>query len=176
MAEAPQRVNSIVPGAKIRHYRCMKPLYVAIALVVLGGCAQLTLYHKAGKSVPDMETDAAACAVAALREVPVSNQLRRDPPEYIPGPTQCDSSGNCVQGPGFFIPGAVFTVDANQALRERATDACMAAKGYDKVTLPNCRAGQTVPRAQTDILPVLTAGTCAIRLPQGKWQIITPSP
>jgi hypothetical protein len=153
----------------------MKPLFVLSLLAVLAGCAPLTIYHREGVAVTRMQTDQTNCEVSALRDVPEARQVRRGPPRYIPGPRYCDRLGNCRYGPGYYIPGEIYTVDTNAGLRGRVADQCMAQKGYAPVTLPQCTnaVAQSVPRGATRVLPKLTSSSCVIRNQGGSWQIVS---
>jgi len=66
--------------------------------------------------------------------------------------------------------------DANEGLRARVTEQCMAQAGYRPVSLPQCdpdrvRAAQIAADAPQ---PRLDATSCTLRLPTGEWRIVTP--
>ena len=179
MAEGPERVNSIVLGTKTMQITAMKrsklhrTLYAGIFLLM--GCAPLTIYHQEGVSVSRMESDLLQCEVSALGAVPVSTQLRRDPPQYIPGRRTCRSDGSCYTRGGYFIQGRVYSVDVNAALRERVEQQCMADAGYRPETIPNCpeHISRAAPEGRTQTLPRLSSNSCAVRNDDGSWQIVT---
>ncbi|WP_257883761.1 hypothetical protein [Roseobacter insulae] len=157
----------------------MRDRHVAFTLIagllILAGCAPLTIYHREGVAVTRMETDALSCEISTLQAVPVANQLRRDPPRYIPARRYCDANGQCYTRGGYYIPGEVYTVDVNADLRRRAEVQCMADKGYTRVTVPNCPANisSKVPVGATEVLPRLSPRSCAIRNRDKTWQIVT---
>ncbi|WP_299961902.1 hypothetical protein [uncultured Roseobacter sp.] len=140
----------------------------------LVACTPLTVYHRQGTAVATMRADLLACEVSALADVPVANQIRREPPRYIPARRFCDADGDCVTRGGFFEEGRVFTVDVNADLRDRVEAQCMADEGYVPQTLPNCPNSvfRAVPKTQTAVLPRLTPNTCAIKYQDGTWQIV----
>ena len=148
---------------------------LGVALISLASCAPLTIYHRAGASVTRMQSDANACSVNSLKSVPVNTQIRQTPPRYIPGRRTCDAAGNCTEQPGFYVPGEIYTVDANKTLRRQTEVQCMAAKGYAPVSIPPCtdRVARSVPPRATTTLPPLTDGSCVIRNQDGSWQIVT---
>lgn len=154
----------------------MKHIWVLSVIFGLAGCAPLNIYHKTGVTVAKMQSDQLACEVEALRQAPQANALRRDPPEFVPGVAICDDNGDCAVSPGFFIPGAVYTVDENQDLRDRLTQQCMADQGYVPKRIKYCPSGTPLPQTVMSKLPEITDETCAIRLGDQKWQIITPAP
>ena len=175
MAEGQRGVNSIVRACDSGQTGGMKPLLPLVLSLVLSGCLPLSIYHREGVSVTRMQSDTTECEVAALRDVPASNQIRRGPPRFVPGRRICDASGACKTRPGFYVPGEIYTVDVNKGLRERVELQCMAARGYAPVTLPACSAGtvRAAPAGITRTLPRLTPGSCVIRNKGGSWQIVS---
>ncbi len=111
-------------------------LPLSCLLSLLAGCAPLSIYHKEGTSVSRMQSDLLSCEVAAAQDVPIATELRREPPYYVPGDRVCYSNGKCYLRGGYYIPGRVYTVDANRGLRSRVQAQCMADQGYSPVTLP----------------------------------------
>ena len=114
--------------------------------------------------------------VKALRDAPVANQIRQNPPVYYPGRTVCDAGGRCVQLPGRWVPGGFYTVDVNAGLRQRVETLCMAGKGYEPVELPRCSPAvrEAAPVRATLRLPPLTSSACVIRYDDRSWQIVNP--
>lgn len=153
----------------------MKYFFLLSLCSVLAGCAPMSLYYREGVEVTRMQSDLTTCEVGALKDVPESRQVRRGPPRYIPGPRYCDGTGTCRYGPGYYIPGELYTVDANAGLRARVSDQCMAQKGYREISLPQCSAAvaQSVPSGVTRVLPKLTESACVIRNSGGSWQIVS---
>ncbi|GGH25351.1 hypothetical protein [Cribrihabitans marinus] len=154
----------------------MKTLaWIPVAALVLTGCAPLSIYHKPGVQVSRLEADTTRCEVAALKDVPVNTQIRQGAPIYRPGGRYC-RDGRCWTGPGYWDSGPVYTVDANRGLRDRATELCMAEKGYRPVSLPPCSQGirSQVPLGRMTTLPRLTPASCFLRNEDGSYRIISP--
>ena len=148
-----------------------------VLALALAGCGPLTLYHRPGVSVSRMQADSTECEVQALRDAPVANQIRQNPPVFIPGNTWCNADGQCRTGPGTWVDGGFTSVDVNAGLRDRVMRQCMANRGYQPVTLPECSASikAAVSPAQTTTLPRLGESSCVIRHGGGGWQIVTPA-
>ena len=150
-------------------------LLVPLVPLLLSGCAPLSLYYKEGESVARMEQTQTACAVAARKDVPPDIRTRYIPPTYMPYQS-CTANGQCHTHYRILTPGRVEQYDAAEALRGKVEGQCMAARGYARVSVPQCDAETTratVLRA-TQTLPPLTRDSCAIRLKSGRWQIVTP--
>ncbi len=149
---------------------------LVLPLLVLAACAPLQTNYKPGVSVVQLNRDQTRCDLSALRQVPVSTQVRRDPPEYFPPRRHCLPGGRCRVTPGYWIPGEVYSYDANLGLRRRVAQQCMADRGYAPVSIPLCSnaVARSVPRRATTRLPRLTEGSCVIRNPDGSLQIVTP--
>lgn len=143
--------------------------------LAVSGCAPLQIYYRAGVDIQKLEADQLQCEVQALKDAPVAPQTRLTPPRYIPPRTHCDTQGNCVTKGGFFLPGEIYTVDANADLRVRVERQCMAQRGYQPTSIPLCPpdVAQRVPPGKTRILPALSDQSCAIRNQDGSFQIVT---
>lgn len=175
MTDATRTVKRIVFAVGIGHHDSMKPIRLtSVLLLTLTACAPLPLYYKPGVSVARLQSDQTDCEVKALRDAPVAGQIRQRPPIFVPGEVFCDSAGNCYSTPGYWIDGGIYTVDVNAGLRDRVVAQCMASKGYSPVQIPPCPVSVTsnVPASQTQKLPPLSASSCAIRNPDGSWQIV----
>ncbi|WP_290560887.1 hypothetical protein [Aestuariivita sp.] len=174
MADGPGPVKSIVSRSRLGQNATMRVVVSLCILLILSGCAPLSIYHRAGVPVAKMEDDRLTCEVEALRDAPVANQVRQGPAQYIPPRQYCDANGNCVTRGGYWEPGAIYTVDVNRGLRARLLDRCMAQQGYRPVTIPLCpqSIASAAPPAATTTLPPLTANSCAIRNRGGTWQIV----
>jgi hypothetical protein len=137
----------------------------------------LSIYHRAGAPVAQLERTQLRCEVAALRDAPVATETRRTPAVYIPPRRICDASGACETRGGYWEPGTLYTVDVNKGLRQRLEGACMADSGFRPVQIDRCPAGlaDAAPVRPTEILPTLTAQSCAIVYPDGRWQIVERS-
>ncbi|MDW3184134.1 hypothetical protein [Roseobacter sp.] len=179
MADALWAVNSIVLSraagqtGRMISLRCL--VVLGVGLLVWTACAPLSIYHREGVPVSRMQSDLLACEISALADAPVANQIRRDPPRYIPGRRYCRADGSCYRRGGYYVPGEIYTVDVNRTLRARAEQQCMANQGYVPATIPNCPNGvsRAAPPGATQVLPRLSAHSCAIRNDDGSWQIVT---
>ncbi len=147
----------------------------AAVLIGLGACAPLNTYYKPGADVASVQRQTTACEVEALAKVPVSTQIRRGPPRFVPPHTLCNSAGHCRVIPGFYEPGAIYTVDPNLDLRNRVEAQCMADQGFVPVSIPACPASiaQAAPKQATTTLPPLNEKSCVIRNDDGSFQIVT---
>ena len=147
-----------------------------LVLAAAAGCGPVSIYYKPGESVTRLDTDRTGCQVAALRDAPVANQIRQNPPIYIPGARRCDAAGNCIQEPGHYVSGGFYTVDVNAPLRDRVEGMCMARKGYQPVQIPRCSQAviDAAPKRATERLPQLTTSSCVIPYRDGTWQIVNP--
>ncbi|MBI6629042.1 hypothetical protein [Pontibaca salina] len=153
-------------------------LILAVFALGLSACAPLSIYHRPGVSVPQMQMDRTECEVSALRDAPVATRIRQNPPIFEPPRQFCNARGDCVIRPGYWRQGAVYTEDVNLGLRSRLQNICMGKRGYQQVTLPRCSAtvAAAAPRTPTRTLPALAPESCAIRYDDGSWQIVTPVP
>ena len=144
-------------------------------LALLGGCLPLQTYYKTGVSVQRLQSDQLACEVQALKDAPIATRTIVTPARYIPPRKHCNSVGKCVVKGGFWIHGDVYTIDANEDLRERVELQCMAKRGYEPARIPACPSGiaQSAPAAATQVLPPLNAQSCVIRNRDGTIQIVT---
>ena len=175
MTDGLNRVNSIVRAPGRVQTAIMKAAKSLVLLLTLAACAPLSLYYRPGVSVAKLETDRTACEVSALRDAPVANQIRQEPPIFVPGRQVCVPNRGCVTQPGHWRQGSVYTVDVNKGLRARVMDQCMAQKGYQPVTIPRCEGAvaQAAPQGATRVLPKLDEKSCAVMNRDGTWQIVT---
>lgn len=139
--------------------------------LVLTACAPLRIYHKPGVPVARWQSDTTRCEVRALRDAPVANQVRQQPPVYVPPRQICDRTGACRLTGGYWYPGEIYTVDVNAGLRRLVETQCMAERGYVPVDIPRCPDGLTV-RGRTTVLPPLTEGSCFVRFEDGGFAIV----
>ena len=144
-------------------------------LMLLGACAPLETYYKPGATVAAVDRETTACKVQALRDVPPSTRIRREPPRYVPPRRQCNAAGDCRTRGGFFLPGETYSFDPNDGLRARVEAQCMAAKGFAPVSIPPCpdSVRRAAPPAATRTLPALGPSSCVIRNRGGSYQIVT---
>ena len=145
-----------------------------LSAAALLACAPLETYYKPGATVATMKRDTTTCEVNALRDVPVSFQIRRKPPIFVPGNRSCDAAGNCTSHHGYYINGGVESYDPNVALRNRVEVQCMADMGYAPVSIPPCpdSIAKATPPAATTRLPALSENSCVIRNKSGSFQIV----
>lgn len=148
---------------------------VLLGIVLLGGCAPLGVYYKAGAPVAAADRALLECRVDAANTVPVQQVTRVIPGPRMPPRRVCDSEGNCTMVPGHYMPPEIVSEDANARLRKQVVTQCMADQGYQFVRIPNCSAGisQAVTPQQTKVFPRLTGDSCVVR-DGGVWQIVTP--
>ena len=153
----------------------MRSLGLCAGALLLSACLPLQTYYQTGVSLERLQADELACEVQALKDAPVSYQLRVAPPRYIPARQICDSQGTCVTRAGYWIAGETYTVDVNASLRRRVEQACMAGRGYAPQSIPACPAhvARAVPTRATSVLPPLEEGSCVIRNQDGTFQIVT---
>ena len=142
---------------------------------LLASCAPLQIYYKEGETVARMDRDQTTCEVSALRQVPADIRSRYIPPVYDRYRI-CHANGYCRWHSRLISPGRFESYDANAPLRGKVADQCMADQGYVKARIKRCDASTTraTPMRATQILPPLTAKSCAIRFRSGRWQIVTP--
>jgi hypothetical protein len=170
-------VNRFVGPVRMRYHRIMKRwrlLLSALCVPLLAGCFPLTLYYQEGAEVARIDRDLMQCRVEALAKVPVDRRSRYIPPLYDHR-TVCNAAGACSTYRIMISPARWETYDANEGFRAEVAQQCMLNKGYARVRLPAC--SQSVIEATTitatQVQPPLTAGSCAIRLKSGRYQIVT---
>lgn len=162
-------------GAAVHHIQMRPVIFLALAcLLALPGCLPLQTYYRAGVSVDRLNRDEAACDVAALRDAPVANETRIEPPIFVPPRQSCTPAGVCTTQPGYWIPGDVYTVDVNRPLRQQLTRQCMADKGYDRQTIDPCppAIARAAADGATQVLPPLGPQSCVIRNDDGSFLIV----
>ncbi|WP_179380018.1 hypothetical protein [Jannaschia marina] len=113
-------------------------LRTALPLLLLAACAggPEPVWLKPGTPSLRAEQDFLACAAEARRDFPERSRIATAPRITLGGGL-C-RSGVCV---GAHNTPDVFDTDRNEPLRDRAVDACMTAKGYQKASLPPCPGG-----------------------------------
>lgn len=148
-----------------------------LSAFLLTGCSPVVTYYQAGAPVSLMEDALLDCQVAALQDAPIATQIRQGPPRYIPGRVYCHGGDNCYRGAGYFVSGEVYTVDTNARLRSDLTTRCMAREGFQRIELPRCAAGTSLPdlSTQTEVMPPLAEKSCIAETPDGRPKIISPT-
>lgn len=149
----------------------MRRFTALTSLCLLAACAPVETFYKPGAEVARLQQDQLGCETRALRDAPVANQVRQDPPVYVPPRRTCDSAGNCTSYGGYWRAGQIYSVDVNRDLRGRLLQACMAERGYTRVQIPRCEAGLGAS-GQMRVLPELTAQSCAIVGGDGRFVIV----
>ena len=121
-----------------------------------------------------LEKDTLQCEVKALRQAPVANQIRQNPPRFIP-PRQVCNGTVCHTKPGYWIPGNTYTVDVNRPLRKKVEHSCMAERGYIPAKVPACPPGvaEKAKGPATTRLPDLNENSCFIRNDDGSFRIVS---
>jgi hypothetical protein len=153
----------------------MRVFALFILMSCVAGCLPVATYYKEGARLERLQSDEIACARDALSGAPVANQVRQAPPRYIPPVRSCNAAGQCTVRGGYWLPGEVYTVDVNAPLRRRIENQCMAKRGYRPVEIPACPPGiaKAAPPGATTVLPTLSARSCAIRLDDGTFRVVT---
>lgn len=153
----------------------MSRMSLIALLAAVTACGPLTAYHKPGVAVTRLDQDLLSCQVKALDQAPVATVIRQGPPRFYPGRQYCDAAGNCHIRGGFWVPGEVYSADANKSLRVKLENQCMAGNGYQRVQVPRCSQSFAVEldTAGTEVLPPLSDTSCAIREKNGSVKIVS---
>lgn len=148
------------------------PRPALLMFFALAACTPIDLWHRTGASVQKLQTDEAACTRAAFAAAPVREQATRLPPVFVPPRQYCypnnQGGTSCKVDGGYWEPGRVVVRDMNRDRRVAEVNACMTARGYERVRLPRC-GGEvtTAPRTQ----PPLRSESCAVKINGGRWTI-----
>lgn len=142
-------------------------------LLALAGCSQ-TIYYRAGASTDRARTDEIACGRLALSQAPVEKEREIIPGRFIPGEVICDANNTCRRTPGRRTPPEIIVRDVNEELRRLIARQCMADRGYDRVTLPNCSEAvkAQVRPAVTKVMPTISGKACVIGRGAQGYQIV----
>jgi len=149
----------------------MKRAASCLCLVLVAACAPPPLYYKAGADPAQRDAVLTRCEVAALAQVPRDIRTQYLPPRHMPHP-YCGPYGRCGYGHVLIEPARTERYDANAELRARVVGQCMAEAGFRPVRLPACAPG--VKAAPGAAQPPLGSESCARRVPDGGWQVVTP--
>ena len=150
-------------------------LVIALAsLCALAACSQ-QIYYREGATTADVKRAQNSCALQALEQAPVKTRTRIIPGRFVPERKVCDADGNCTIYPAYEEFPEYETYDANADERALLTRSCLAARGFDRVSLPYCDAAQRsgVVPGVTRTLPRLTEQSCIIPRGSGAYQIVT---
>lgn len=177
MPDGRKAVKSIVSPHTTLHNRSMEknPRFMALLVgcVALTACGPLPVYYRQGTLLQRQENDTLTCAANALKQAPVANEIRQNPPIYYPGRRYCNA-GNCWHTPGYWMDGGYTTVDVNRSLRTRIEQSCMTQKGYQRIELPRCNQSQIASSSLGSKQPALTQNSCAVRLENGSIGVLSP--
>ncbi|GGE24845.1 hypothetical protein GCM10011360_11570 [Primorskyibacter flagellatus] len=150
-----------------------RALSLCLPCLLILGCSQDITYRE-GASTQQVSRDRYACATEALRLAPVNKVTTVEPGMYVPPQQFCDAAGNCTTRPGYYERPEIITTDVNAPERRSLENQCVAAKGYDRVSLPLCSdavKAQVTP-AITRTQPPLTKGSCIIPRGGDNYQIV----
>lgn len=153
----------------------MRAVVAICAAALLAGCVSSAFPYRSGVSPAERAADLAGCEAAALAAYPVDKVTRREPVFYRPGRRVC-RDGTCrIVGAGF-TGGARRVIDINARSRERAAGQCMAARGYQSVSLPFCTGAvrAALQRNTQQSYPVLRDGSCVVPMGDGTIKVFSP--
>ncbi len=121
----------------------MKPWPLPLFLLLLSACQsgpQPTLY-KAGSLPAERQEAYDQCKIRSFREIPQALVTEITPGYHDPGDILCDTDGpftTCRAVGVIDIPATRKTRDANEGLRRRFVERCLADQGYQVLQLPLC--------------------------------------
>ncbi|MBT8154392.1 hypothetical protein KMP13_10875 [Epibacterium ulvae] len=155
----------------------LKPAsFLCLLTLVTVGCGPVAVYHKDRTSFATLEQDLLACEVQALRDAPVANEIRQDPPVFHPGRRICRKDGSCYHTGGFWREGRIYTVDTNEGLRGRLAQSCMIRNDYTQIEAQRCPPGTVrPPKDALGRLVTPASDTCAISVKNGP-RVLRPAP
>jgi hypothetical protein len=155
------------------------PLLALTLALALSACAPgtTTYAYRANTAPAQADRDSFQCQVEATRTIPVNTQVRQRPGYWIPPRTICDRDGkNCYVEPSEWIPGEVYSYDANAGLRTEYIRRCLAGRGYTLTAVDLCPGGTTAegPLAQALLsrLRPVRDGACAINISERSSNLI----
>ena len=146
-----------------------KVLGVLLATVV-GGCVAtgpVNVAWREGATGPQASFAQTDCQIEAANRVPESVRTYTTPVYSTPSNVQCTTIGNfvnCQEYGGQVYGGQTQAYDANADLRMRATEQCLAKKGFSVVQFPACTPEQVkkgVVTFSTGKLPPASAVLCS---------------
>lgn len=146
---------------------------LTLPICTLIGCTNLGTYYKEGVTFAALNNTLTNCEVKAAKEVPVKTLIRRTPIYFTPTRTVCEGDVCRTYG-GELRGGDIYTVDANEGLRDRFKAQCMRNQGYDYVEIPRCTSEQLEGRVIAPVhrLPRLNSSLCATRMSNGTRGIV----
>lgn len=136
----------------------LKQLFLFAGMLVLAGCGptEVTLPWRAGASAGQADFINTSCNVYALQQVPRALSTTVTPVTRTPSNVVCNQVGDqtfCHDYGGQTFGGYSVTEDLNEDLRMRVHAQCLAAEGYQLVTMPICTAEQAKHLVISDTLP-----------------------
>jgi len=139
-----------------------------IGLLTLTSCAQpIQFWYQQGAVPGSANRELVNCQVAGVRNVPVNTQIGQSPSFVTPVTTSCFGGGysiHCTQSGGDVIGGGVYSYDANSKLREALVAQCMREKGFQYITVRQCKDADLkngLPNYRT--LPPLNSNACVAK-------------
>lgn len=153
---------------------------VALMLLMLTSCAgPVSFWYQANVMPGVADGELIHCRVAAAQSVPVNTQFGQNPSYVLPVTTSCVPFGafvQCTQSGGGVIGGDVYSYDANTQLRSAEITQCMNQKGFDFISLRQCKEKdlrEGLPTYRT--LPVLSENACVKKSAHGNgYMFINP--
>lgn len=145
--------------------------------LLLSGCLTSEFAYKPGITPAERNADLTQCRSRALAQFPVDKVTRRTPVQYVPARRICKKGGkDCRTIPGEFRGGDVIVTDINAQARTQGVSACLGARGYETVALPQCQ-GDDLTEVKTHlqgVYPPLASDSCAVRMKDGTIKVLTP--
>lgn len=141
-----------------------------LAATFLVGCVAsqpINTAWREGATGPQASSAQTDCMIEAANRVPEAARTYSTPVYRAPSNVQCSTIGNyvnCQEYGGQVYGGQIQTYDANADLRMRATEQCLAKRGFSVVQFPACTAEQAkqgVVRFGNEKLPAASSILCA---------------
>lgn len=127
-----------------------------------------TVAWREGATAAQADSAQTDCLIEAANRVPQSTQAYTTPVYRSPSNVQCTTYGNyvsCHDYGGQVYGGQTRTYDANAELRRKATEQCLAKRGFSVVSIPVCTTEQQkkgVTSTASGKLPAASAVLCAV--------------
>lgn len=120
----------------------MRKLSIAAA-ALLAGCVSgpVNMIHRTGSTFAERQLADDECSIASLQAIPQAMVTQTSGGYSNPGTLQCSTIGNmttCNRIGAVDVPARSTTSDANQDLRDRYIERCLASKGFDLIQMPLC--------------------------------------
>lgn len=127
----------------------MKAGPLLVSFVLLSACVASEPFVAAWRegATPAQANEAQTdCMIEAANRVPQQVQSYTTPVYRTPSNVQCTTYGNyvnCQEYGGQVYGGQTQIYDANASLRDRATEQCLARRGFGVAVIPACTSEQT---------------------------------